>query len=59
MAGSVKPVRKDTPRGKPRRYALVSSRPDGEGARIKRLRLARMEALAALEPTARTPKSPA
>ena len=35
---------------KPKRYRLVSSRFESQGARIRRLRLMQMEALAHLEP---------
>jgi len=42
---------------KPKRYRLVSSRAEAHGARIKRLRLAQMEALTRLEPAPRTPRA--
>jgi hypothetical protein len=37
------------PAWRPKRYGLVSERAEAAGARIKRFRLARMEALPALE----------
>jgi hypothetical protein len=39
-----------------KRYRLVTSRKEAHGARIKRLRLAQMDALARLEPRQRTPR---
>jgi hypothetical protein len=39
-----------------KRYRLVSSRAEQRGARIKRFRLMRMEALATLEPGGRSPR---
>ena len=41
---------KDGPARKPRRYQLVSERVEAQSARIKRFRLARMEALPPLKP---------
>ena len=39
----------DRPARKPRRYQFVSERVEAQGARIKRFRLARMEALPPLQ----------
>jgi len=47
------------PTRKPKRYRLVSSRIESQGARVKRFRLMQMEALARLEPAARTTSPPA
>jgi hypothetical protein len=42
---------------KPKRYRLVASRVEAHGARIKRLRLAQLDAIARLEPPARAPRT--
>jgi len=41
--------RTDRPTRKPRRYGFVSERVEARGARIKRFRLARMDALPRLD----------